>query len=198
MRWSVLTLVILGLVGVLAAGCASDKGPAETALKAAEEAITAAKGEAGRYVPDQAKALEAALAAAKDKFAKGDYRAALTEAQALPAKAKDLTAAAATKKAELTKAWEGVSAGMPQVMEAIKGRVDILSQAKKLPATMTADQLQAAKSGLTELTQSWTAATEAFKAGNIPDAVAKATAMKPKAAQVLGMLGMPVPDALKG
>ncbi len=76
--------------------------------------------------------------------------------------------------------------------------MDILSQAKKLPATMTADKLAAAKAGLAELTESWTAATEAFKAGNVPDAVAKATAMKSKAAEVLGILGMPVPDALKG
>ena len=130
--------------------------------------------------------------------ARTGYKAALTEAQALPAKAKDLATAAAAKKAELTKAWEGVSAGMPQVVDAIKGRVDVLSQAKKLPATMTADKLGAAKAGLAELTQSWTAATEAFKAGNVPDALAKATAMKAKAAEVLGILGMPVPDALKG
>ena len=198
MRWHVRTLMVLGLIGMLAAGCASDKGPAEAALKAAEEAITAVKGEAARYVPDQAKALDTALAAAKDKLGKGDYKAALTEAQALPAKAKDLAAAAAAKKAELTKAWDGLSAGLPSVVDAIKGRVDVLSQAKKLPATMTADKLGVAKAGLAELTQSWTAATEAFKAGNVPDALAKATAMKAKAAEVLGILGMPVPDALKG
>jgi hypothetical protein len=105
LRRHVRTFMVLGLVGVLAAGCASDKGPAEAALKAAEEAITATKGEAARYVPEQAKALEAALAAAKEKFGKG---------------------------------------------------------------------------------------------GNVPDAVTKATAMKPKAAEVLGILGMPVPDALEG
>ena len=198
MRRYVRTLMVLGLVGALAAGCASDKGPAEAALKAAEEAITAVKGETARYVPDQAKALDAALASAKDKFGKGDYKAALTEAQALPAKAKDLATVATAKRAELTKAWEGVSAGMPQVMDAIKSRVGVLSQAKKLPANMTADKLGAAKAGLAELTQSWAAATEAFKAGNVPDAVARATAMKPKAAEVLGLLGMPVPDALKG
>jgi hypothetical protein len=192
------TFMALGLVGVLAIGCASDKGPAETAIKAAETAITAAAGEAARYVPDQAKALEAALAAAKEKFSKGDYTAALADAQALPGKAKDVAAAVAAKKAELTKAWEGMSAGMPQVVDAIKSRVDILSQAKKLPATMTADKLAAAKAGLAELTQSWTTATEAFKGGNIPGAVATATAMKAKATEVLGILGMPVPDALKG
>lgn len=198
MRRHVQTLMLLlALVGMLAAGCASDKGPAEAALKAAEEAVAAAKSEVSRYLPDQARALDAALASAKDKLAKGDYKAALAEAQALPARAKEAATAAAAKKTELTRAWEGVSAGMPKVVDAIKSRVDILSQAKKLPANMSADKLAAAKAGLADLTQSWTAANDAFKAGNVSDAVARATAMKSKATEVLGILGMPVPDALK-
>ena len=60
------------LAAALLVSCASDKGPAETALKAAEEALGAARAEAARYVPDQLKAVESALAGAKDKFAKGD------------------------------------------------------------------------------------------------------------------------------
>src|SRR5262245_3491746 len=166
MRRQVRTGLMLGLIATLAVACASDKGPAEAALKAADEAVTAVKGEAARYMPEQARTLEAALASAKEKFGKGDYTGTLTEAQALPAKAKDLSAAVATKKAELTRAWEGLSGGMPQVLDAIKARVDILSQAKKLPANMTADKLASAKAGVAELTQSWTTATEAFKAGN--------------------------------
>jgi hypothetical protein len=197
MRRYVGVFMVLGLIGALVAGCASDKAPAEAALKAAEQAVNAARTEAARFVPDQAKALEAGLASAKDKFGKGDYKGALAEAQALPAKAKDVLAAATAKKAELTQAWEGVSAGMPKVVDAIKSRVDILSQAKKLPASMTKDKLTAAKAGLAELTQSWASASDAFKAGNVADALAKATAMKPKAVEVLGILGMPVPDALK-
>jgi hypothetical protein len=142
--------------------------------------------------------VEAALAAAKEKFSKGDYKAALTEAQAIEPKARELLAAAAAKKAELTKTWESMSAGLPKVVETIKGRVAILSQSKKLPANMTADGLAAAKSGLGEITEQWTAATAAFTSGNLTEAVAKGTAVKTKAAEVLTTLGMPVPDALKG
>ena len=88
----------------------------------------------------------------------------------------------------------------PKIFEAnrdIKSRVDILSQAKKLPAGMTADSLAAAKSGLAEITAQWTAATEASKSGNLMDAIAKAAAVKKKAAEVLTTLNMPVPEALK-
>jgi hypothetical protein len=178
-------------------GCASDKGPAEAAIKTAEEAVGATVPEASKYVPDQAKSLLAALDAAKEKFAKGDYTAALGDAKGLADKAKEVASAASAKKAELTKAWEGLSAGMPKVLEAIKDRVGILSKSKKLPANLTAEKFASAKSGLDEITQQWTAATESANGGNLMDAITKGTAVKTKAAEVLTTLGMPVPDALK-
>lgn len=192
------TLSTLLLAVVLLASCASDKGPAEAAIKAAEEALGAARADAARYVPDQLKAVESALASAKDKFAKSDYKGALADAQGIAAKAKELATAAAGKKAELAKSWESLSAGLPKVVEAIQSRVDILSKSKKLPANMTAEKLASAKAGLADITQQWAAATDASKGGNLADAVTKATAVKAKAAEVLTTLGMPVPDALKG
>lgn len=180
------------------AGCATDQGPAAAAIAAAETAVSSTVTEASKYVPDQAKGLQAALTAVKEKFSKGDYTAASSEAKALTDKANQVATAAAAKKAELTKTWESLNAGMPKVVEAIKGRVDILSQSKKLPANMTADKLAAAKSGLGEITQQWTAATDAYKGDNLMDAIAKATSVKTKAAEVLTTLGMPVPDALRG
>ena len=192
------SFIAMPLVAILVAACGSaDKGPAETALKAAEEAINSAKGEASKYVPDQVSSLDSALAATKEKLSKGDYKAVLSEAPALTSKAQEIASAAAAKKAELTKSWEGLSSGMPRVVEAIKSRVDILSQSKKLPAGMSAETLAQAKAGLSEITQQWTAATEASKGGNLMDAVAKASSVKVKAAEVLTLLKMPVPEALK-
>src|SRR5215467_7972236 len=186
------------LLAILVAACGSaDKGPAEAAIKAAEEAINAAKAEVSKYMPDQASSLDAGLAAAREKFNKGDFKGALSDAQALASKANDMASAAAAKKAELTKTWEEMSTGMPKVVEAIKSRVDILSQSKKLPAGMTAEKLDEAKTGLAEITKQWTEATAASTSGNLTDALAKATAVKKKAAEVLTALNMPVPDALK-
>jgi hypothetical protein len=199
-RWlsSAIALSVLAMAGgLILGGCASDKAPAEAAIAAAEQAVNAAAAEASKFVPDQVQSLQAALTSAKDKFAKGDYTAALADAKSLPDKAREVASAAAAKKAELTKTWESMSAGLPSVVDAIKSRVDILSQAKKLPANMTADTLAKAKSSLDEITQQWTAASDAFKGGNVADAISKATTVKAKAAEVLTMLGMPVPDALK-
>lgn len=198
MHRHVYSFVIMILAATLLAACGNgDKGPAETALKAAEEAINSAKGEASKYMPDQVRSLESALAATREKLSKGDYKAVLSEAPALTSKAQEIASAAAAKKAELTKSWEGLSSGMPRVVEAIKSRVDILSQSKKLPAGMSAETLAQAKAGLSEITQQWTAATEASKGGNLADAVAKASSVKVKAAEVLTLLKMPVPEALK-
>jgi hypothetical protein len=198
MRRHVYNFIVMILAATLIAACGSgDKGPAETALKAAEAAIDSAKGEASKYMPDQVKSLESGLSSAREKLSKGDYKAVLSEAPALTSKAQEIASAAAAKKAELTKSWEGLSSGMPRVVEAIKSRVDILSQSKKLPAGMSAETLAQAKAGLNEITQQWTAATEASKGGNLMDAVAKASSVKVKAAEVLTLLKIPVPEALK-
>jgi hypothetical protein len=198
MRRHAYKFIIMILAGALLGGCENkDKTTAEAALKAAEEAINTAKAEASKYVPDQAKSLDAELAAAREKFSKGDYKGALADAQALASKAKDVASAAAAKKTELTKSWEDLSSGLPRVIEAIQSRVDILSQSKKLPAGMTAETLAQAKAGLTEMRQQWAAATEAAKNGNLADAVSKAAAVKVRAAEVLTLLKMPVPEALK-
>jgi hypothetical protein len=197
--WTSVILCVAVLASLSAlGGCASDKAPAQAAITATETAVNAAVAAAGTYLPDEAKSLQASLAAVKEKFAKGEYTAAMTDAKALGDRANQVAAAAAAKKTELTKAWESLSVGMPKVVETIKGRVEILSQSRKLPANMTADKLASAKSGLGEITQQWTAANEAYKGGNLVDAMAKGASVKTKAAEVLTTLGMPVPDALKG
>jgi hypothetical protein len=177
--------------------CASDKGPAEQAIKAAEAAVAEVRAEAGKWVPDQVRALDSSLTAVKDKLAKGDYKAVLAEAPALASRAKEVAAAATAKKADLTKTWETMSANLPQMVAAVKSRVDILSQAKKLPANVSKEKLDAAKAGLADATKGWEDANAAFKGGNVADAVAKADAVRKRTVEALEALGMPVPPAAK-
>jgi hypothetical protein len=189
-------MVLIVLV-LFAAACGSDKKPAEEAIKAAETAINAAKGEAAKYIPDQVKALEDGLAAAKDAFAKKDYKAALSAVKDLPGKAKDLAGAAAAKKEELTKAWSEMSGGLPKMVEAIKSRVDILSKSKKLPANLDKGKFEGVKTGLPGVTQMWEDAQKAFSGGNLADAVSKAKTLKDKAVEMMTTLGMQVPAGAK-
>lgn len=197
MRKLVALTATLGLVLFVVACGDGGKTLADTAIKAAETSLAAVQSDAAAYVPDQLKAVQDSLAASKDTFAKGDFKAALASAQELPAKISALKDAAMAKKDELTKSWTDLSGGMPKVVEAIQGRVDILSKSRALPKGVTKDQFESAKAGLEGLKATWTEATGAFGGGNLVDAVAKAQGMKAKAAEVMTMLGMTVPDALK-
>jgi hypothetical protein len=182
---------------VTLSACASDKAPAEQAVKGAEAAVAEAKAEGAKWVPEQAQSLDAALASVKDKFGKGEYKAVLAEAPALASQAKSVATAATAKKAELTKSWEEMSAGLPKMVDAVKSRVDILSKSKKLPANVTKEKFESAKADLAAATQGWTDAMAAYSGGNVADAVAKANTVREKAVAALEALGMPVPPAAK-
>ena len=180
----------LALVCAATLACNSGKAPAEAAMKLAEEAVNGARAEAESLVPDDFKSLSDDLAAAKDQLAKGDYKAALASATSIQQKANDVLAKAKAKKEELTATWNSISDSVPKMVDAIKSRVDILSQSKKLPAGMDAAKLASAKDGLAAATTTWGEAQEAFKAGKWNDAIAKATSVKGKATEVMGLLGM--------
>lgn len=175
--------------------CNTDKAPAQAAITAAEQGITAVSADAQKFVPDQLKAVNDALAAAKDQFAKGDYKGALASATALGTKAKELGAAALAKKDELTKAWSEASADLPKALAALKSRVDILSQSKKLPQGLDAAKLIQAKEGLAAGTKTFEEASAAFAAGNLADAVQKVSGLKAKVAELMGLVGMTAPAA---
>jgi len=198
MRKSILVLGVIAIAAVFAlSGCSGAKKAAEEALKTAEQAVNGAKAEAEKVVPEQVTTLEAALNSVKEKFTKGDYKAALADAQAIPGKAKEVLDAAKAKKEEFTKTWTDLSEGVPKMITAIKSRVDILSKSKKLPANLTADKFTEAKSMLTEAMNDWGVSQESFKGGSLAEAVTKANSVKEKAVQILKTLGMPVPEAAK-
>jgi hypothetical protein len=173
--------------------CSGGKGAAELAIKTAEEAVNATKAEAAKIVPDEVKSLEDALAAAKEKVVKGEYKAALEEATALANKAKEVLAAAKAKKEELTKKWTELSQGLPQMVADIQSKVDSLAKVKKLPAGITKEGLAEAKAGVASLKDEWAKIQQSFTSGNFADAVNIATSLKDKAVKIMESLGMSVP-----
>lgn len=189
MKKPLLTLTAAALACLAIVAC-SQKGPAEAAINAAEQSVNQAKPEIVKYVPDQFKTLAAALAGARDSFGKGDYATAIKTAQEIPGMVQTALVAAAAKKVELTKAWDEMNASIPAMLDAIKTKVDALSAMKKLPKGMDAAKLASAKAGYDAARGLGSEAMEAFKAGNVPDAVAKAKVVKDKVADVMAMLGM--------
>jgi hypothetical protein len=170
--------------------CAREKGPAEEAIKQASQAVEQVRGEASRYAADQFSALEGSLKAAQDSFAKKDYPAALATASGLAAQAQDVAKAAADKKAELTRSWDDMSAGIPGMMGAIKSRLDILGEAKKLPAGLDKEKLAELTSTYDEAAKQFEEAKAAASAGDLYKAVEAGGAIREKGTQIATALGL--------
>ena len=175
------------------AACAGQKGPATTAMTAAEGALATIKDDAARYLPEALKGAEGTLASLKNSLEKGDYKAVLAGAPALMGSLDTLKTHVGAKLEEAkaaTAEWAGYATDLPKMVEAIQSRVTTLASAKKLPSGLNAAAVDTAKNGLETMKSAWTDASAAFTGGNAIDAVAKAKAVKAKGEEVLKLLGM--------
>ena len=93
--------------------------------------------------------------------------------------------------------WAALSAGVPELMKALQSRVDILSQATKLPASVSKEAFDGVKAGLAGAKEEWTKAEDSYKAGKVADAVSAGTAAKDKLVAGMEALGMTVPAGMK-
>jgi hypothetical protein len=193
----ILSLLLVAVLGSVLMSCGSEKGAATTAIQTAETAWAAAKDNVMKLMPDDAKSMDDAIAAAKASLDKGDAKAALAAAKDLPAKIQELTAGLAAKETELRGAWDALNAGLPGVVETVQKRVNLLSKSRRLPAGMEQATFDGAKTALAEAGQMWADAQSAQVSGNLAEAVTKATGVKELLVKALTALNMPVPAALQ-
>jgi hypothetical protein len=171
-----------------AAGC--NKGPAEAALQAADQALAAARTDVERYVPEEFASLSGDLAAARAELENGHYTEALKAAQALPARIDAAVAAAGQKKVELTGAWTDLSASLPPAVQAITDEVAALAASSSLPRGMTKDLVVSYQRDLDTIRQAWNDAATAFQGGDVPRAVRTAQDVKARAEALAAALGL--------
>ena len=188
------TLFIV-LILFLAACGSSNKEPATAAIKAAEAAFTASRGEAEKFVPDQAKSVEDTIKIAKASFEKGKFDDALNIAMAAQEKVKEMNAAVAARKANLAKNWEEITGGVPEMLDAIKSRLDTLKASKRLPKSLDKDKLEGAEKHYEIAATIWDVAKSFFSEGNIADAIAMAESAKEDAVEAMKFLEMQAPEA---
>jgi DNA repair exonuclease SbcCD ATPase subunit len=174
---------LISIAGVMLAACGSQKEPAQKLIAGIESTVTAASGEAQKYVPDQLSDVQSKLADLKASFDKQDYSAVVTGAPAVMSAASGLAAAAAAKKDEAMKAlndeWSSLSSSLPAAATAIQSRIDFLSKKSNRSAAKGID-LAAAKSSLADTTSLWSKAQAAFASGNLDEAVTAAKDVKGK------------------
>ena len=190
---NVIKVLALVLAAGFAGACASQKVPAEAALQAAESAWAAVSAEATKYVPDQAKGVEDAVAAAKDAMTKGDYEAVIKSAGAIPAQVAEVTKAVAAKKDEWTTAWRTLDSTLGGGLTAVQTKVDELAAAKKLPKGVEKTAVEGAKAALAAAQQTYADAKIAFQGGDYEGALAKANEVRSAVAKIVTDLKLEMP-----
>lgn len=162
-------------VAIFFVACANQMEPAKNALDNINTTLNSVSVDAQKYVPDQFTQAQSKVAALTASFEKKDYTAVLAGAPAVLAEVKGLAGAAAAKKDEMVKAlgneWRSLAASVPQSLGAVQTRIDALSKTKHVPKDVDPG---VAKSALADATSAWDKAQEAFKSGNLADAVTAA------------------------
>ncbi len=158
------------LVGLAVTGFGCGKGPAEQALRSADEAIAAVQPDVEKYVPEQFRLLVDEVNAAHADYDKGNYRAALAAAKEIPGRIEEVKAAAAKRKDELTVIWKQMEEGIPATMATLRAKVDEISKTKKMPKGMNSEAFESAKTEVAGLDQRWAEAMQAFQAGQVIEA----------------------------
>jgi hypothetical protein len=197
MKLNKLSSLVLAAVAVLAVACANQMEPAQKALDGLGNAMTAAESAgASKYIPDQFAIVQAKVSELKAAFDKKDYAAVLKGAPAVLTEAQSMVGTAAMKREDAVKAataeWATLATTVPQLVGAVKSRVDVLGKSKRLPAGV---DLEAAKAGLADATSLWDKAQAASAAGNVEDAVSAAKDVKAKAEAAAAALGLKLPGA---
>ncbi len=194
------SVALVGIVvAILAlAACKDLKTPAEQAMSSVQQALDAIAGPAGIYAPEELAKVRSSVSALQDALAKKEYQKVIDGKAGAMAQIEALTAAVDESRARYAADWEAMSAGLTNVVETIAGRIDILSQSKKLPSGLTAESFAGAQQTFSDMKSTWSAANEAAAAGNMVDAVSKGNQVKGMARDVMTTLGMEVPPALQG
>jgi hypothetical protein len=186
---------IIPLVTLLlwSAACATQKVPAENALEAAEAAWEPVRAEANRYVPDQAKGVEDALAAAKDAMAKGKYEAVIKGATALPTKIADVQKTLVQKKGEWLTAWKTMESALGSGLVAVQEKVDELAKARRLPAGVDKAAVEGAKTTLATAQQAFEEGSAYYRDGDYEGALARANQTKAELVKIITDLELDMP-----
>ena len=189
-------LIALVLTAGVTVACASQKAPAEMALKGLEQAVTAATPEIEMFAADQMPGLTGAVDAAKKKLEGGDYAGVITDVQTVTQTLSAAAQTAAATKAEVTTEW-ATFAALPAMVGQVTAKLTELTAMRRLPAGMTKTTVDDAKVSLDKVNALWTEASGAFEKGDLMAAVAKARDVKPMVETLMNSLGVAAAAAVK-
>jgi DNA repair exonuclease SbcCD ATPase subunit len=193
----ILNWAALLLASLMLAACAGQRDAATKAVGDIEASIASLRDDASKYAAAELQQAEAGLASLKDQLAKEDFKGVVAAAPAVSAQVASLQQTVAAKREEAHAAmaaaseeWRTLSAEVPQMVQAVQSRVDVLAQSKKLPKGVSKEAFESAQTGLEAAKTAWTEATAAFGAGDPVKAVELGKSAKESGTAALSSLGM--------
>ena len=177
--------------------CSAQKAPAEQAVADLDTTLSAMHDSAAKYSPAALQSVEAQAAGLRQSLASGDYKGVLAAAPAANTAAASLQqdvdakkAAADTALAQTKQQWHTLSEEVPKMIADVHARVDALAKMRKLPKGITKTSFESSKADAASLDSMWSAAGSTLASeDDYADAVAKAQAVKDKAAALKQALG---------
>ena len=186
-------IVAVAALALAAAAC-SQKKPAEEAIAAAEGALQAVYDDAQKYLPERYAEVKGELDAGRKAFDEERYADAITAVKDVPAHAealsKEVVAAKQKKLSELNADWERLSGSLPGLLTNIGARLAELGKMRRLPEGMDKQVLDEANAAHASANAAWGEASQAFNAGDLETAVAKARDAEGTAQDLVARLGM--------
>ncbi len=190
---TVIRIVALAAIALAATAC-SQKDPAAEAITAAEGALAVVYDDAQKYLPERYAEVKAELDAGRKAFEEERYADAITAVKEVPAHAealsKEVVAAKQKKLSELNADWARLSGSLPGLMTSIGARLAELGKMRKLPEDMDKQLLDEANAAHASANAAWGEAGQAFNAGDLETAVAKARDAEGTAQDLVARLGM--------
>jgi hypothetical protein len=181
-RW---VLVLFASVAV-----ACNKGPAEDALRVADQAIAGAQPELETYAPGELAALTAGVRQARAQVDQGHYTEALKAARLVPARVRAALAVAAAEKQRRAATWNELAKGVPRLAQTIATRIAWLTEAQRLPRGMDEAGFVAVRTDLASVTSAWAEASAAFDRGDVATALRAGREVEAKAEALAATLGL--------
>ena len=192
--------VAILLLAMMTLAACSQKGPAETAIDAAETALAAVHEQAQQYIPKQYAEAKARLDEGRKAFGEERYAEAVEIVKDLPARARQLgeEAAAAREQlaAEIAVDWQHLTESMPGLLAGLESRLAELGKLRRLPEGVGEEAVERAGSGLELVKGTWDQAAQAFESGNLEGAVARGLEADRLIRELMELVGMqPAQDA---
>ena len=187
-------LLAVTLLALAAAGCASQKEPAEQAVANLENSLAQASSQSEKYLPDETAALRGKVADLKSALDATDYKRVVAEAPAVSAEIRKLMADSAIARATFNErvqtAWTDYATNLPTAIASVDDRILRFTSGGGLPRGMNRDTFKATVASFDAAKATWGEAAEAGNAGKYEDAVAKAIEVKRTVESVQQAFGM--------